>query len=231
MTKFKARYCIRGDLQEDIPETYAPVVSMSTIRLVLVFTLTQKWHLICVDFNDAFAQADLKDPVWIHLPRGYISESTTPACLRLKKASMVSQPKLWYQYLQKGLIEDNFQQSAHDECLFFKSNMIIFLSMDDCGIASTDMSEIDAFIDMLKAKGFELTRECDFSAYLGIKFHRNPKNNTITMTQAGQIKKIVEATGMTLCSPNKLPLHKQHLAQILKDLRSRKTGSIHLWLE
>ena len=46
----------------------------------------------------------------------------------------------------KGLIEDNFQQSAHDECPFFKSNMIIFFYVDDCGIASPDMSEIDSFI-------------------------------------------------------------------------------------
>ena len=81
--------------------------------------------------------------------------------------------------------------------------------MDDCGIASPDMSEIDAFIDRLKAKGFELTKECDFSAYLGIKFHRNLKNNTITMTQPGLIKKIVEATGMTLCSPHKTPTTSQ----------------------
>ena len=73
---FKARYCARGDLQEDIPETYGPVVSWSTIRLVLVFTLTQKWHLICVDFNNAFVQADFKDPVSIHLPRRYKSKST-----------------------------------------------------------------------------------------------------------------------------------------------------------
>ena len=104
--------------------------------------------------------------------------------------------------------------------------MIIFLYIDDCGITSPDMSETDAFIDR-----FELTKECDFSAYLGIKFHRNQKNNNTTMTQPGLIKKVVEATGMTLCSLTKLPLHKQHVAQILKDLQSRKTGSIHLWLE
>ena len=81
ITKIKARYCVRGDLQEDIQETYAPVVSWSTIRLVLVFTLTQKWHLICVDFNNALVQAGVKDPVWIHPPRGYESKSTTPRCL------------------------------------------------------------------------------------------------------------------------------------------------------
>ena len=57
----------------------------------------------------------------------------------------------------------------------------------------------------MKVKGFELTKECDISAYLGIKFHRNLKNNTISMTQPGLIKKIIEATGMMLCSPNKTP--------------------------
>ena len=152
--------------------TYAPVVSWSTIRLVLVFTLNQSWHLICVDFNNAFVQVHHKDPVWIHLPRGHKSKTTTPTCLQLKKSlyGLSIAPKLWYQYLCKGLIEGNFQQSAHDECLFFKSNMIIFLYVDDYGIASPVMSEIDAFINRLKSKGFELTKECDFSAYLGIKF-------------------------------------------------------------
>ena len=83
--------------------------------------------------------------------------------------------------------------------------MIIFLYVGDFGIANPDMSEIDAFIGRLKAKGFEITKKCDFSAYLGINFHRNLKNNTLTMTQHGLIKKVVEATGMTLCSPNKTP--------------------------
>ena len=59
ITKLKTRYCVRGDLQEDTPKTYAPVVSWSKIRLVLVFTLTQNWHLTCVDFNNTFVQADL----------------------------------------------------------------------------------------------------------------------------------------------------------------------------
>ena len=49
ITKSKARYCVRGDLQEVTPESYAPVVSWS--RLVLVFTFTQNWHLICVDLT------------------------------------------------------------------------------------------------------------------------------------------------------------------------------------
>ena len=83
--------------------------------------------------------------------------------------------------------------------------MIILLYLDDCGIASPDVSEIDAFIDRLKAKRFELTKECDFSDYLGIKFQGNLKSNTITMTQPGLIKKVIKATGMEICSTNKTP--------------------------
>ena len=60
-----------------------------------------KWHLICVDLNNAFVQADFKDPVGIHVPRGYKSKTTTPTCLQLKKSlyGLSVTPKLWYQYL------------------------------------------------------------------------------------------------------------------------------------
>ena len=81
ITKFTTRYCVRGVLQEDTKETFTPVVSWRTIRFVLVFTFTQSWHLICVDFNNAFIQTDLKDPVWIHLSRGHKSKTTTPTRL------------------------------------------------------------------------------------------------------------------------------------------------------
>jgi hypothetical protein len=74
VSKFKARYCVRGDL-EDVTgqETFAPVVAWSTVRLFLVLSLTLKWETCTIDFSSAFVQAPLKDPVWIHLPRGFQS--------------------------------------------------------------------------------------------------------------------------------------------------------------
>ena len=71
--KFKGQFCVRGDLQEGDFDIFAPVVAWATICLVLVFALTQGWRLICIDFNNAFIQAELAEPVWIHLPRGYKS--------------------------------------------------------------------------------------------------------------------------------------------------------------
>ena len=47
------------DHQEGEFETFAPVVSWSTIRLVLISTMIQDWIIICIDFSNAFVQATL----------------------------------------------------------------------------------------------------------------------------------------------------------------------------
>ncbi|CAJ1937225.1 unnamed protein product [Cylindrotheca closterium] len=75
MTKFKARYCVRGDLEEmDVDEnTFAPTVAWSTVRLFLVLCLILGWATISVDFSNAFVQSKLDKPKWVHLPRGFVS--------------------------------------------------------------------------------------------------------------------------------------------------------------
>jgi hypothetical protein len=62
--RFQARVCAQGDLQKegiDFFETYAPVVLLSTIRLLLLTVLTEGWSTRQVDYTNAFAQANLKE--------------------------------------------------------------------------------------------------------------------------------------------------------------------------
>jgi hypothetical protein len=83
--------------------------------------------------------------------------------------------------------------------------MIIFTYVDDCGVCAPSVAAIDAVIDRLRAQGFELSKESDFSEYLGIQFTRDSASHTITMTQPGLIKKIVATCGLTSCNPNRTP--------------------------
>lgn len=72
--KFKARYCVRGNLQTagvDYFETYAPVVQWSTVRLILTHTLVNGWTTKQVNYTNAFAQAELSKDVYIERPRGF----------------------------------------------------------------------------------------------------------------------------------------------------------------
>ena len=58
--KFKARLCVRGDKQIkgiDYTDKYAPVVSWTTVRLLMILTVREKLHTRLVDFTNAFAQA------------------------------------------------------------------------------------------------------------------------------------------------------------------------------
>ena len=119
ISKYKARYCVRGDLQETVQETFAPVVAWSTVRLFLVLSLTLEWKTCTIDFSSAFVQAPLADPVWIHLPRGFHSGQGHDTCLQLLKSiyGLSVAPRLWYQHLSEALREEGFKPCANDPCL------------------------------------------------------------------------------------------------------------------
>ena len=201
--KFKARFCVRGDLQETEADTFAPVVAWSTVRLFLVLCLYLKWETVSIDFDNAFVQAKLDDPVWIHLPRGYTSTIGHQTCLLLKKSlyGLSVAPKLWHAHLLSAILSIGFKQSVFDPCLLYTSTMLLVIYVDDAGAGFASKSDLNRFLDQLRAKGFEFTQEGDFSEYLGIKLEKRP-NGSIEMTQKGLIKKIIGSTGLENCHPN-----------------------------
>lgn len=81
--------------------------------------------------------------------------------------------------------------------------------VDDCGIGAKDPDEIDQLVTDLRNLGFDLTREGDFTEFLGIKLTNNT-DGTITLTQQGLIDKIVKAvhleTSNSVCTPTSGPL-------------------------
>ena len=210
--KFKARYCIRGDLQEGDFETYAPVVSFSSVRLFLAWSLMLGWYTCSIDFSNAFIQATLKDPTFIHLPRGFHSNESEQTCLKLKKSlyGLSVAPRLWYQHLWNALKELGLVASKHDACLLLRKDLIVICYVDDLGIQAPTKDIVDQLIKQLRDKGFDLTFEGTFSEYLGIQY-TTVSDNEIKMTQEGLIKKIIEATGLEECSSNKTPSTKEAL--------------------
>jgi hypothetical protein len=55
----------------DFWETYAPVVTWSTVRLILLLSTVLNLKSRQVDYTQAFPQADLEDPVYMRLPQGW----------------------------------------------------------------------------------------------------------------------------------------------------------------
>ena len=209
ITKYKARYCVRGDLEEGEPETYAPVVAWSSVRLFLVLSLTLGWATCSIDFTSAFVQAHLAIPVWIHMPRGFKSDqpSDRRTCLKLVKSlyGLSVAPRLWYEHIREALLKQGLKQSATDPCLLYSSTIMIVLYVDDLGIAYANQKDLENLLQDLTNLGLEFTREGTFTDFLGIKFVKDEVNNTVTLTQRGLIQKIINATGLQDCNPNHTP--------------------------
>jgi Reverse transcriptase (RNA-dependent DNA polymerase) len=203
--KLKARYCVRGDLQGPVDNTFAPVVMWSTIRLLLFFVLTLGLKTKCIDFSNAFVQAKLDDPIYIHLPRGFHS-SDPNTCLRLEKSlyGIAQAPRLWFDHLKAKLIDNGFSQSTLDPCLFYSPDITLVCYVDDIIMAAKDATKLDELVKNL-AETSDLTDEGELENFLGIKVDRSPDGKTFTLTQPLLIERIIETAGMNDANPRATP--------------------------
>ena len=143
--KLKARFCVRGDLQKqgvDVFETYAPVVSWTTVRLLLILSVVLNLATTQVDYTAAFCQAPINHDVYIALPNGWqrlnqmgLKNSFMDNHVLKLKRSLYGQrdsPRNFFEHLKRNLIKCKFRQSESDPCLFFSDKVICVVYVDDC---------------------------------------------------------------------------------------------------
>ena len=104
------------------------------------------------------------------------------------------------------MLKLGFKQSKFDQCFFYRKGLMAVCYVDNQGITGATPELIQEYIQELKDEGFSLTQEESFSEFLGIQIEPHPsKPNALEMTQKGLIKKVIEATKMENCSPNRVP--------------------------
>ena len=205
--KRKARWVLRGDLQEHEGDTFSPVASWPTVRAFLIVSSVMDRVTCTIDFANAFIQSSLPpdEALWVHPPRGYQTVGGPNHCLRMVKSQygIRSAPKLWFQHISGYFKKLGLEQSKYDPCLWYGRDIMLVQYVDDCGISAPTQGDIDKFIADLRKEGLMLTQEESFAEFLGIKFTVN--DGIHEMTQKGLIKKILEAADMMDCNPNSVP--------------------------
>ena len=91
--QFKARFCARGDQQQegiDYFETWSPVVQWTTVRVMMILSVILGLKTHQADITAAFVHAILppEEEVFIRQPQGFIKPGTTKYShvLRLNRA-------------------------------------------------------------------------------------------------------------------------------------------------
>jgi hypothetical protein len=110
-----------------------------------------------VDYTNAFAQAEMKEEVYVDPPKLFAPGNRTDRVLRLLKSlyGLKQAPKTLYDKLSAGLKQRGFAQSKHDACLFLKAGLICVIYVDDTIFAGPNADQIAREIKGLGVSKYE----------------------------------------------------------------------------
>ena len=196
----------------DYFKKYAPVLQWSTIRLFLTMVLDNGWSTRQVDYTNTFAQAYLKEEVYIEPPKGFQRKVKKDLVLKLVESlyGLKQALKSFFDKLSRGLRDRGFEKSEVDKCLFMKQDMICVVYVDDTIIASPDSKAIDTLIynlgiaDEEQRHAFDLRDEGEVGDFLGIRIEKSDAKK-FTLTQTGLITKVLKEVDMESCNSAKTP--------------------------
>ena len=222
--KFKGRFCARGDRQiegVDFFETYCPVVQWTTVRLMLMLECMLGLVSKQGDVTCAFLHAHLpeNEKVYIEMPRGFkqYDKNGKPKVLSLRRTlyGLRQSPRAFWQYLSEKLEKAGLLQSKLDPCLFIGPKVICIVYVDDVLFWSPREEYIYEVGQNLRDQGVELEEEGDAAGFLGVDLSRDPETGQIHLTQAGLIKRIVDALGLdpTVVNPRVTPAERKPLVK------------------
>jgi len=203
LNKHKARLCAHGGQQtwgQDYWDTYAPVVTWASVRMLLIVAKIHKLESKSIDFVLAFPQADLDVPVFMELPSGVtpideIDDNRRRYVLRLNKSlyGLKQAGHNWFEKLRSGLQDRDFLQSRVDSCVFYKEGCIVLTYVDDCIIIGKNMAIVDSVIQSLRdgQEDFELTDEGSIDKYLGVMI-KDIDDSSFEMSQPFLTRRVIQ---------------------------------------
>jgi len=211
--KLKARFCVRGDWQVegvDFFETFAPVVSWTTVRIMLILSILFDLKTRQVDYTAAFVHALIDaDPnlefmtqeernragVYVEMPRGF-REGNKVLKLQRSLYGLKQSPRNFFLHLKSKLEKFGFKQQIDlDPCLFISDKVICLVYVDDTLFFARNEKDIDEVVMFLKNENMELEVEDDVAGFLGVHIDRK-KDGRITLTQLGLTDRIIRALNL-----------------------------------
>ena len=202
--KYKARLNIDGSrMQKGVhyDETYAPVASWNSIRILLAMVAAWGWHTRQIDYVLAFPQAPVEKEISMRIPRGFeINGNDKDHVLKVNRNvyGQKQAGRVWNKYLERKLVKElHFTQSKFDECVFYQSKTMYVLYTDDSILAGPDEQEINDIIKDIKRVGLNITEEGDIQDFLGINISKS-EDGRIHLSQPHLIDQILKDLKMDI---------------------------------
>ncbi|CAB0014178.1 unnamed protein product, partial [Nesidiocoris tenuis] len=193
--RYRARLVIRGCQQRygvDFLETFSPVVSTSSLRLLIALAVRNNFHLAQFDVKSAFLHGDLTEEIFMRLPEGY-----PPGVCKLNKSlyGLKQSPMCWNEKLKSTLKKFGLQPTKNESCLFVNNTKTLMLAIhiDDGLLIGKRNDEMNKFLQDLQ-QDFDLTYTYQPTKYLGMEIIK--KTGLIKLSQESYLQSVLERYGM-----------------------------------
>jgi len=191
VTKFKARICVRGDLQPPSEkDTYAATLAAKSFRVLMALAARWDLQLKQLDAVNAFPNSPLDEEVYVELPDGFKQPGMVGRLLRALYGLRRS-PRLWQKLLSDTLTELGLKFVPEEPCLFVNHWLIVFFFVDDIVYMFRDLDQnrADEFCRQLTGK-FKMRDLGELRWFLGIRIVRDREKRQIRLSQDSYIEDI-----------------------------------------
>lgn len=174
-------------------ETYTPVVSITTTRVLFSLAAYYDWHIRQADAVLAFLHGKLPHDIYMRQPTGFEEGPRNTLVCRVNGSLYGLDPsaKIWYDTV--SLLNDlGFCPSPFDSALYKysrsdRAHLFITLYVDDFSIFSSQKKHADWLVSTMTSR-LELKDLNEPSKYLGLSVERH--DQYITISQSNYIMSI-----------------------------------------
>jgi ATP-binding cassette subfamily B (MDR/TAP) protein 1 len=163
--RYKARLVVKGFSQRkgiDFDEIFSPVVTMSSIRVVLGIAATMDLEIEQLDVKTMFLHIDLEVEIYMEQPEGFVVEGKEHQVCKLKKSlyGLKQDPRQWYNKFESFITELGYHKAQPDHYVFTKRYaegdfIILLLYVDDMLIIGDGIKRI-ALLKKALSKSFAM---------------------------------------------------------------------------
>jgi hypothetical protein len=191
LTRFKARLCVRGDLQPtNSLETYASTLTARSLRTLLAIAARFNLQTRQLDAVNAFTNSQLDEVIYTDHPPGFSKSGT---CLQLIMAlyGLRRSPYLWQHELSTTLKSFGLEPIPEDDCIFISKTIVLFVYVDDIVLMFRDQDSDEAENLITKLKDTYDTRDLgEMNQFLNLRILRDRQARKLWVCQDTYISKI-----------------------------------------
>jgi hypothetical protein len=212
--RFKARLVAKGFKQrygQDYFETFAPVMKISTLRMIVAVSIMFGWHTKQFDVKTAFLNGELYEVIYIRQPDGFVVPGMEHLVCLLGRSlyGLKQSPRQWNHKFNKVLVDAGFTRCRMDPCCYFKRNgstlVVLLLYVDDGVVMTNSIEEYKVLMKLLQSV-FDVKDLGDLQYMLGIQVQRDSTSKKVSMHQGKFLSEVLQRTGMDKCTPVPTPL-------------------------